>query len=151
MHCILLQIFNTIWMVQYSNTFINTEYTLRKYSAHTHRKKKTAASTPRVPPLDAMFVPRALREVCLLAEPLWNLQQTCVACCCAGLSCSLLEEISVNGRRMHWFDEWVHISGSTGGQCAAWCEKLFLWLQLDNKAFSSKRKLQESQFSERIT
>lgn len=33
-------------------------------------KKKTAASTPGVPLLDAVFVPRALREVCLLAEPL---------------------------------------------------------------------------------
>lgn len=33
-------------------------------------EKKTAASTPGVPLLDAVFVPRALREVCLLAEPL---------------------------------------------------------------------------------
>lgn len=55
------------------------------------------------------------------------------------LCSSLLEEISVNGRGMHWFDEWVHICGSTGGQCAVWCEELFLWLELDNKAFSSER------------
>lgn len=110
-------------------------------------KKKTAASTPGVPLLDAVFVPRALREVCLLAEPLWSLQQTCLACCCAVLHCSLLEEISVNGRGMHWFDEWVHICGSTGGQCAVWCEELFLWLELTNKAFSSERRLQESRLS----
>lgn len=113
---------------------------------HTHtqwkKKKKTAAATPWVLLLDAVFVPRALREVCLLAEPLWSLQQTCLACCCAGLCCSLLEEISVNGRGMHWFDEWVHICGSTGGQCAVWWEMLFLWLELHNKAFSFKRRLQ---------
>lgn len=123
-----------IQVEQFKNTLIthNTHW-----KAHT-QGKKTTATTHRVPLLDAVFVPRALREVCLLAEPLWSLQQTCLVCCCAGLCCSLLEEISVNGRGMHWFDEWVHICGTTGGQCAVWCEKLFLWLELDNKAFSSK-------------
>lgn len=142
-----------IHLQQCSDTLVNTQCTLRNTHIWTHKeekKKKAAATTPGVPPLDAVFVPRALREVCLLAEPLWSLQQTCLACCCAVLCCSLLEEISVNGRGMHWFDEWVHICGSTGGQCAVWCEELFLWLELDNKAFSSKRTLQESQLSEML-
>ena len=41
---------------------------------HTHTDAQTRAQTeatiPGVPMLDAVFVPRALREVCLLAEPL---------------------------------------------------------------------------------
>lgn len=55
-------------MQQCSSTLINT---LRNAHIHTNKeKKKTAATTPGDPPLDAVFVPRALREVCLLAEPL---------------------------------------------------------------------------------
>ena len=49
-----------------TTTLINTVYT----SGNTHTsEKKTAAATHGVPLLDAVFVPRALREVCLLAEP----------------------------------------------------------------------------------
>lgn len=53
---------------------------MRRRPADTHSEDATQtqgnagggqqASTPGVPLLDAVFVPRALREVCLLAEPL---------------------------------------------------------------------------------
>lgn len=52
-------------MQQSANTHLEDVHTCTK-----RRGGETAASTPGVPLLDAVFVPRALREVCLLAEPL---------------------------------------------------------------------------------